>query len=91
MNLPVGLKAEKWFTEEKDLPSESTNDIFLVKAIDVHTKEEIDTLAMFLYWPLNRNPDFDEWRFICGASCYARSPNDSHYKVVAWSKVKLEF
>jgi hypothetical protein len=34
-NLPKGLKIEEWFTDEKDLPSGPTYDVFLVRAIDV--------------------------------------------------------
>lgn len=91
MNLPTGLKAKEWFTEEKDLPSEPTNDIFLVKAIDLKTNEEIFTISMFHYWP-NRTPiDFDKWRFIDGSECFARYSEDNIYKVVAWAKVKLEY
>jgi hypothetical protein len=91
MNLPTGLKVERWFTEEKDLPSGPTNDIFLVQAIDVNTKEEINSLAMFHYWPSRKPIDFDEWRFICGATCFARESNDNKYNVVAWTKVKLNY
>ncbi len=92
MNLPSGLKTVQWFTEEKDLPSKPTNDIFIVVAIDVKTGEEIATLAMFSYWSLKREPvDFDEWKFICGASCFARYSEDNLYKVVAWSRVKLVY
>lgn len=91
MNLPTGLRVGQWFTEEKDLPSGPTNDVFIVKAIDVKTKEEIYSIAMFRYWSLRRDPDFDEWQFICGASCFARYSDDNIYNVVAWSKLKLEF
>jgi len=88
-NLPTGLEIGHWFTDEKDLPSGPTNDIFLVRAIDVKTKEIIHSFAMFVYWPLRQPIDFDEWRFICGASCYARYSSSNQYNVVAWTKVKL--
>lgn len=91
MNLPTGLKVEWWFTEEKDLPSGPTNDIFLVRAIDVKTKEEINSLAMFGYCPSRTPIDFDEWRFICGAKCFARESSDNIYNVVAWTKIKLSY
>lgn len=89
-NLPTELKLERWFTKEKDLPSCPTNDIFLVKAIDVKTKETIYSFAMFLYDSVRNRIDFDEWRFICGASCFARKSKDNIYNVVAWAKVKLK-
>ena len=91
MNLPTGLKVKEWFTDEKDLPSGPTNDIFLVKAIDLKTNEEIFTIAMFHYWPIRKPIDFDEWRFTDGSGCFARYSSDNIYKVVAWAKVKLEY
>lgn len=91
MNLPTGLRADQWFTEEKDLPSGPTNDVFIIKAIDVKTSEEIYSIAMFSYCPLRTPIDFDEWRFICGATCFARESSDNMYNVVAWAKLKLEF
>ena len=53
-NLPAGLKLDQWFTDEKDLPLEPTNDIFLVRAIDLKTKEIIHSFAMFVYWQIGR-------------------------------------
>lgn len=88
-NLPTGLKIEQWFTDEKDLPSEPTNDIFLVRAVDTKTGEVIHSLAMFSYWPCRTPIDFDEWRFICGATCFARFSEENIYNVIAWTKVKL--
>jgi hypothetical protein len=88
-NLPKGLEIGQWSTEEKDLPSGPTNDVFLVRAIDVKTKEIIHSFAMFVYWPVREPIDFDEWRFICGATCFARESVDNKYKVMAWTKVKL--
>lgn len=91
MNFPSELKALEWFTEEKDLPSEPTNDVFMVKAVDVDTKEESYSLAMFVYWPIREPIDYDEWRFICGTTCFARESSDNKYNVVAWSRLKLEY
>jgi hypothetical protein len=88
-NLPNGLKVEQWFTEEKDLPSSSTDDIFLVRVVDTKSKEIIHTVAMFLYWPVREPIDYDEWRFICGARCFARFSSENQYNVVAWAKTKL--
>lgn len=90
-NLPTHLVVEKWFTEEKDLPSDPTNELFLVKAIDVTSKEEIYSIAMFVYWPVRKPIDYDEWRMICGATCFARYSNENRYNVVAWGKLKLKY
>ena len=92
MNLPTHLAVEKWFSDEKDLPSGPTNDVFLIKAVDVETKEEIYSVAMFLYWPREKGRiDFDEWRMVCGATCFARDSEDNAYNVVAWGKLKLKY
>lgn len=91
MNLPVGLKVETWFTEEKDLPSNHTDELFLVKAVDVKTKEEIYSIAMFIYWPVRKSIDYDEWRMICGSSCFARYSSENRYNVMAWGKLKLKY
>lgn len=88
-NLPTDIAIEQWFTDEKDLPSGPTNDVFLIKAIDVNTKEEIYSIAMFI-WCSIRNPiDYDEWRMVCGATCFARYSEENKYNVVAWGKLKL--
>lgn len=85
------LRLEQWFTNEKDLPSGPTDDIFLVQAVDVKTKEVIRSLAMFIYWPSRKPIDYDEWRMICGARCFARECEENQYNVVAWAKVKLDY
>ena len=91
MNLPTHLDVEKWFTDEKDLPSEPTNELFLVKIIEVKTKEEFYSIAMFIYWPVRKPIDFDEWRTICGATCFARYSSEKIYNVVAWGRLKLKY
>ncbi len=91
MNLPTHLAVEKWFTEEKDLPSAPNSDVFLVKAIDVKTKEEIYSVAMFSYCPIRKPVDYDEWVMVCGATCFARYSSDNRYNVIAWGRLKLRY
>lgn len=80
---------KEWFTKEEDLPSEDTDEVFMVKVIDLKTKEEFFSIAMFIYWPVRKPIDYDEWRMVCGANCFARFSADNIYKVVAWAKLKI--
>jgi len=89
-NLPKSLILGKWYTKEEDLPSEPTIQLFCVKVLDIKTKVEFYSLAMFLYWSFNRKPiDLDQWQFICGAKCFARHSGEDIYNVIAWAKVTL--
>lgn len=92
-NMPIGLKVEQWFTEEKDLPSEPTDDIFLVQIVDLmgEDEEEIYAPATFIYSPIRPPVSYDEWQFLNGDRCYAINSVNSEYNVVAWARVKLEF
>jgi hypothetical protein len=86
--LPTSLTLGKWCSDESELPSEPTDELFLIVSEDVETKDRKFSIASFHYDRGMRKPDFDEWRTARGGSAFARLSEDNYWNVIKWAKIE---